>query len=398
MNKKAKINLLSCLFLFSIVFTAMSQSYPGFRVNGRYLYDKCGEKVILRGVNKMIIWQDIDGIPSFSEIAQTGANAVRIVWTISGSSGELDTAITNCIGQDMFPMVELHDATGDIGGLQRCVDYWVRSDVVSVIQRHEEYLLVNIANECGDADVSNADFRNGYTDAISRMRNAGIHVPLVIDGTDWGKDINMLQAEGPGLIDADPDHNLIFSIHMWWPGMWGYSAQTVRDEIAQSVSMNLPLIVGEFGNEWEQNAEGQIPYLTILEECQNNEIGWLAWSWGPGNDPQFWLDMTSDGTYNGLQGWGREVAVTDRNSIANTSVKSEYLRERTCGSGGDLLGDVNGSGSIDIVDALLIAQYYVGLNPQGFNTDAADVNSSGTIDIVDALLVAQYYVGLITSF
>jgi hypothetical protein len=63
-----------------------------------------------------------------------------------------------------------------------------------------------------------------------------------------------------------------------------------------------------------------------------------------------------------------------------------------------LSGDVNGSGTIDIVDALLVAQYYVGLNPSNFNSTVADVNCSGSIDIVDALLVAQNYVGLITAF
>ncbi len=61
-------------------------------------------------------------------------------------------------------------------------------------------------------------------------------------------------------------------------------------------------------------------------------------------------------------------------------------------------GDVNNNGTVDIVDALLIAQYYVGLNPSGFVAANADANCSGAIDIVDALLVAQYYVGLITSF
>ncbi|MBN2532816.1 MAG: hypothetical protein JXB88_07995 [Spirochaetales bacterium] len=62
-----------------------------------------------------------------------------------------------------------------------------------------------------------------------------------------------------------------------------------------------------------------------------------------------------------------------------------------------LLGDVNSDGSIDIVDALLIAQYYVGLNPD-LNIGAADTNCDGSVDIVDALLIAQYYVGLITQF
>jgi hypothetical protein len=58
---------------------------------------------------------------------------------------------------------------------------------------------------------------------------------------------------------------------------------------------------------------------------------------------------------------------------------------------------VNGSGVVDIVDALIIAQYYVGLNPT-INVNCADTNCSGGIDIVDALLVAQKYVGLIANF
>ena len=60
-------------------------------------------------------------------------------------------------------------------------------------------------------------------------------------------------------------------------------------------------------------------------------------------------------------------------------------------------GDVNSSGGINIVDALLIAQYYVGLDPVDFDQAAADVNGDAKINIVDALQVAQYYVGLITS-
>ena len=59
-------------------------------------------------------------------------------------------------------------------------------------------------------------------------------------------------------------------------------------------------------------------------------------------------------------------------------------------------GDVNNSGTTDIVDALMVAQYYVGLNPQGFNAANADINNDGSINIVDALMVAQIYVGLIT--
>lgn len=61
-------------------------------------------------------------------------------------------------------------------------------------------------------------------------------------------------------------------------------------------------------------------------------------------------------------------------------------------------GDVNDDGIIDIVDALLVAQYYVGINPENFHAERADVNCDGGVDIIDALLIAQYYVGLIDEF
>jgi hypothetical protein len=61
-------------------------------------------------------------------------------------------------------------------------------------------------------------------------------------------------------------------------------------------------------------------------------------------------------------------------------------------------GDVDSSGSVTIVDALIIAQIYVGLNPPpNYDSSAADVTGDGHINIIDALQVSQYYVGLINA-
>jgi hypothetical protein len=62
------------------------------------------------------------------------------------------------------------------------------------------------------------------------------------------------------------------------------------------------------------------------------------------------------------------------------------------------LGDVNSDTVINIVDALLIAQFYVNLNPANFNEAKAEVDCNGVVNIIDALLVAKYYVRLITAF
>ena len=49
--------------------------------------------------------------------------------------------------------------------------------------------------------------------------------------------------------------------------------------------------------------------------------------------------------------------------------------------------DVDRSGTINVLDALMIAQYYVGLNPSGFNPGAADVDCSN-INAVSATKLA----------
>ncbi len=59
-----------------------------------------------------------------------------------------------------------------------------------------------------------------------------------------------------------------------------------------------------------------------------------------------------------------------------------------------ITGDANGNGTIDIIDTLIIAQYYVGLNPPTIQLCSSDADRDGTVHIVDALLIAQCYVGL----
>jgi len=62
------------------------------------------------------------------------------------------------------------------------------------------------------------------------------------------------------------------------------------------------------------------------------------------------------------------------------------------------LGDVNHDDKINIIDALSIARYYVGLNLPNFDIAVADTNCDKSVTILDTLLIARFYVGLIRGF
>lgn len=287
-------------------------------VKGRYLYTPSGEKIVLRGVNKMNVFSDKTGEKSFPEIAKTGANVVRIVWMKQGGGGpQLDTIISNCIKHKMIPLIELHDATGKWDKLQECADYWSRKDVVAVIKKYKRYLLLNIANEAGDASVTQEQFNTRYAAVIKQLRKAGIEVPLVIDAANWGRNENYLFNSAEPLLQADPKKNLVFSWHIWDSGI---ANQRISSAIDRSIQKNFMLLIGEFAP-MEVKCNCCIPYQFIMEYSQQKSIGWLSWSWGPGNTDCPAMDMTRTDAFDSLYGWGKEVALTHPFSIKNTSLR-----------------------------------------------------------------------------
>lgn len=307
---------------------------PGFFVQDRFLYSKDNEKVILRGINHMFIWTDREG-NTIPEIAKTGANCVRIVWNTRGRISDLDNIIGQCISNGMIPIPEIHDTTGKWERLRDALDFWLRDETLQMLSNHQQYLILNIGNEPGSSAVSSEEFFSTYSLIITKLRAAGIRVPIMIDADQWGQSERNIFANGQKLLQADPEHNLLFSIHMWWPSKnhsekdTGYA--TVQDRIKgvleESVRIKLPLVIGEFAPV-AVGGVGEIPYKFIMSEAERLGIGWLAWSFGPGNFDSPEMDMTEHGSYNTLVGWGREVCINNPNGIQNTSVIPTFIQNK----------------------------------------------------------------------
>jgi len=117
----------------------------------------------------------------------------------------------------------------------------------------------------------------------------------------------------------------------------------------------------------------------LMSYMEEKNIGFLGWIFGDD-----WGSIKSDPNVKGSD-WGQLMWEYLNGVWVPNAVPPDFP-----------LGDVNHDNNVDIVDALLVAQYVVGL-PSPIYQEQADVNLDGVINIVDALLIAQYYVGVIPT-
>jgi mannan endo-1,4-beta-mannosidase len=297
---------------------------PVFTVSGRSILDTGGNPVALRGVNKMAVFDDTDprGEAYFPEIARSKSNTVRIVWAITDDNGptevtDLAALIANCQASKMLPMIELHDATGDLSKLPQLANYWTRNDVLQVLFNAGGNLLVNIGNEVGDDTVTANQWVAAYTPVIRQLRQAGIRTPLVIDAPDFGKNLEVVVAGAQRLLAVDP--NLIFSVHPYWGISDGADAAFIESQFDAAFDATIALVIGEFSQWGAYNGSksicvgnGEVDYTAIMTKATEHGFGWYAWEWGPGNefgDPNCArMNMTTNGTFASRQaGWATDV-------------------------------------------------------------------------------------------
>lgn len=108
--------------------------------------------------------------------------------------------------------------------------------------------------------------------------------------------------------------------------------------------------------------------------------------------------MPVTGYVRNADGSGKAITLSapaDKNSAPIALFTFEYAKTEP-----DVMyGNVNGDNTIDVSDALLVCQFYLGnVAPTDAQNAAADVNGDGAVDVSDALMICQFYLGNITEF
>ena len=215
-----------------------------------------------------------------------------------------DRAIQKFYDLGIIPVVELHDLTyqwgtdyppggGNSDGNDRAIfastitAFWTSDDVVAVLKKHQDHLVINLANEWGSSFYHDGitpttdNFIQNYTDAITAMRNAGIIAPLMVDAPK-GFEYQFLLEHGQALLDvADPQHNTMLSTHAFWafsdPAFTDAGVNAILDDLMNS---GLPIVIGEASsNAWTTIQCDPINYVNLLTHANTNGIGYLFWAW-----------------------------------------------------------------------------------------------------------------------
>lgn len=297
-----------------------------FTTSKSSLLDANGNEFVMKGVNVPFAWFAKESFESLNEIARQNVNCVRIVWTSKLPAEDLDSILQKCIDLKMVPMVELHDATGDTTEtkLYKMAEYFVSTEMKSIIKKYDKYLLLNIANEWGSHEVTAEYWKKAYEKCISLFRNEGIESLIVIDAPGWGQNSDPILLYGQQLIDYDPLHNLLFSVHMY--GSWNDESK-IKADLQKSSELSLPLIIGEFGynyNNGDNNLTCKVNHNQILKTCFELNIGYLAWSWTGNNAENKWLDLTEYSDWKTLTDWGSKVVLSEY-GIKKTAKKTSIF-------------------------------------------------------------------------
>jgi endoglucanase len=424
MNNLKQTYLLFLTALIMILGCPLFADTPWLHTEGNQLKDPDGNTVILRGVSMIDIgaeeswyggiYNNIDRLVNKNDSQGSSpgwyTKIIRIpvipydsgfqspIPYVNGSDDFYNTllrpVIDYCKQKDVYAIIDWHYVDDVNIHAQTTTEFWTYIAPKFANDSHVLFELYNEPINNNSSEAENWNVVRGYMQNWYNIVRAAAPDNLILVGTPtWS------QVLTPTINNPINGNNIMYVVHTY-PSHWGNSWN--RDQISQTAQVH-PLIMTEWGFSQSNEEPGSIAYGSIsdygqplMDFIESRGISNTAWcanyEWGP---PMYW----SDGTLRCGEGEmgcfvkDQLYEMRDVNTPGTGTATPTPTQEP-----GNELGDVNGDNAINIVDALLTAQYYVNLDPDNFDPSAADTNCNGDINIIDALLIAQYYVNLITGF
>jgi mannan endo-1,4-beta-mannosidase len=298
----------------------------GLHIEGRFLVDDCGNRVIMRGVEQII---NLGVGPNYSndliwlidEIAFTGANAIRLLpyaWITAEELG-LAAVLDRAIGHGIVVILSPTDWDSDFEDSDEYQNWFIREDIQPVLATRQQSIIIEALCEVRTRDSERWIQRALY--GISFMRSHGYTGTLSVISNAYGRDLPTTLEHGASVIATDPLGNTMIN----WQAYWGRSNwyqendyfMTLHQAMEYVRDLNYPVQVGIIRY---PDSGDEMDYLGVMADAEAFDIGWLWWDW---YNPygQWGNHLTSEGTFDTLTDFAAEIVITDENSIQNTSIR-----------------------------------------------------------------------------
>ena len=385
--------------------------------------DSCGEWIGLYTEGKPENYETAWGNPVASRelitaVKAAGFNAVRVPVTWADhidEKGSIDAewldrvqeVVDYVISQGLYCILNVHHDAGADGWLEASADCFVKSSGKfaglwkNIAVRFREYgdkLIFEGFNEILDSQNSWSDAReNDAYKAVNDFNQLFVNTVRATGGNNAERNLMVQVYSGScsekalaGFVlpdDSTAGHLMIQAHHYdplgftssgaTWTTMtdkWGSDAEKqyfdqMFDRLESfAKEQGAPLVIGEFGAEYKGNEPSRELYAEyFVTSAANLDIKCFWWDTG-------------------------EMALFDRSSC---TVKYpgivKALTKNTSHAQEAISGDVDGSGTVNALDAAAILKYSVGIAVQ-LNTAAADYNGDGTVNALDAADILKWIV------
>ncbi|MBN1217158.1 MAG: endo-1,4-beta-xylanase [Candidatus Lokiarchaeota archaeon] len=320
--------------------------------------------------------------------------------TLKAQYRSANTATTT---QDIRAQIQiLNDGSENVALNDITVRYWFTSEpALNDLTYSCDYAAVGSSGitssfgTAGDSDYLEIGFTSSATvptwlggDGSSNSLPIGANTGDIQNRIGRNSNVDFIQSNDHSFDASMSDYTDNSQITVYYQNnlVWGVEPPNgpINNPPSISSPADITYIIGDTGFSIDWTAIDEDPATYIITR-NGSQIDSGTWS------PNFPISINIDGL--AMDTYIYECIVTDQIGQSNSDLVVVTVTHAAQWQ----LGDVNHDETIDIIDALLVAQYYVGEDPQPFYSEQADVNEDGAINIVDALLISQYYVGQIPS-
>lgn len=289
--------LASCTTLETARDIVLQRPAPVFQARDGEIYTPEGKLFVARGVNLQYGDNPNAALPAIAAIASVKANIIRLQLRRDTSADDLRKALDAAVKLKMPVMVFYWESditcASDSALLRKDTEeLWLtRWAGVLSARKYQPYLMLNIANEWGTSKDGYADFMATYAGLIKAFRARGFRAPIVIDAANCGQATeSFLDGRAKALQAADPQHNLIVSVHAY-NRPWN-TPEAIDRHIAELRAEGVPFLLGEFGDRELVEDGNAVDHLHLMKMADAQKIGWITWSWKGNGGVTRVLDMS----------------------------------------------------------------------------------------------------------